>query len=82
MPDDPCKSLYGLEFVAKSGNRGTFHRLEDGAVRFIWKRRPLAIERVELEAWVSSLLDVDITSNVGIETEAEALAKWRKNKDA
>jgi hypothetical protein len=70
--------LIGRRFVAKSNNRVRVTRLEEGAVSYMWARLPSDSDMAEAEAWAADITGpVNVTRNVGIATEADALEKWR-----
>lgn len=77
--------LVGRSFAAESNNVARMQRIRDGALRADWKQKPSAADKAELEAWLIDVLDVpvnltvNLTVHSGRKTEAEAVARWKRN---
>jgi hypothetical protein len=73
--------LVGRRFVTTSDNTGRIERIEEGATRFVWKRKPSEQDIAEFTEWVQSVLgpDLEITLCLdGRKKEGEELAAWRR----
>ena len=74
------RSLAGRHYVSAHGNVAVLAVIGMGGLRATWKQIATDEDISELENWVGSLLNADVTTNRGLKTEAAAYSAFKQAK--
>lgn len=78
MNEANIDGLVGRHYASKSKNIARIERIGEGAIRAVWMWPPSEADQVEFQSWVEGILGpINVTKNVGRDSEAEEYSKWR-----